>query len=128
MRDSTVADGVKALLRQKVSVRYVPWWVGAMVLGVSWGYFGSLAVAAFGSLFLLFLLDPSGSSFGVDYRVGAILAFVFVAAVVVSGLTVRLSTRIWATTPPKNRRRLAVTTTLAALVCSGGMVGASLLV
>ena len=104
-----------------------PWWVDSVVLGVGIGYFGLMAGASFGSLFLLFLLDPSGASFGVDYRVGAILAFSCVAAVVGSGVTVRLSSRIWATTPPKDRRRLAVTTTLVTLVCSGGLIGYSFL-
>ena len=125
MQISTVFDGLKSLSRrQKVSF---PWWVDSVVLGVCFGHLGSLAGAAFGSLFLLFLLGPSGSSFGVDYRVGAILAFACVAAVVGSGMMVRLSTRIWATTPPKDRRRLAVTTTLVALVCSGGLIGYSFL-
>ena len=120
MRVSTVADGVKALLRQKVSVPSVPWWVDAVVLGVSWGIFALAAIASIGSALLTCWL---GISF--DYGLWAVLAFGCAAAAASLVMTASLSIRVWTTTPPKECRRRLVTTPLAALVSSGAMVLAS---
>ena len=118
MRVSTVADGVKVLLRRKVSV---PWWIDSVALGVFWGC-GALMAAVTGSALLRWWVG-----IGFDYGVGAVLAFRCAGGAAGLVMTARLSIRVWTTTPPKDRRRRLVTTPLAALVCSGAMVGASLL-
>ena len=120
-------------MRYKVSIPSVPRWGDAVVLGVSWGIYALVVTKC--SPPPLFYLGPDPEAvlltwwhgIGFDYRAWAVLLFSCAGSLAALAVAICLSLHFWGTTPPKDRRRLLVTTPLAGLVCAGTLVGARLL-